>query len=423
MPQPRNDERLTKRTVDRAQPAAARYVVWDRDLKGFGLRVEPSGVKTFIVRYRLGGGRRGALKQFKIGRYGKLTPDIAREKALAALAAAELGGDPQAERTDARATLTVAELCDLYLEDGVASKKASTLNLDKIRIARHIKPLIGTRRITGLTVADVERLCRDITTGRVRNRETPHTRGGPGAASRTIGLLGGIFEFAVHRGLCSKNPTRGVRRPADVKRDRILTPDEVKHLGTVLSDTEAKSSRPQHIAILRLLLLTGARKNEIARLRWAEVDLGQGLLRLDDSKTGRHVKVISELAQKVLAAQARTASPFVFPDPEHQYEPVRGLDWAWVGIRDRAGMPDLRIHDLRHAFASFGVSLGVPLYTVGGLLGHTDHASTSRYAKVLDDPLRSAANEIAAPIGAALELGASEGVRYRPANDSTRSRV
>lgn len=417
MAEPRNDERLTKRTVDAAHPTATRYVVWDRDLKGFGLRVEPSGVKTFLIRYRVGGGRRGTLKQFKIGRYGKLTPEKAREAAEKALASAELGSDPQSDRTAERAALTMSELCDLYLDEGVSAKKASTLKLDRIRIARHIKPLLGSRRIIELTVGDIEKFCRDIAAGRVRNKEQPHTRGGPGAAARTVGLLGGIFEFAIHRGLCQKNPAHGVKRPADVKRDRYLSGEEVQRLGAALSTAEAEGANPHHIAILRLLLLTGARKNEIARLKWSEVDAAVGRLTLGDTKTGKSVRVIPDEARKILKAQSPTASPFVFPDPVHTGEPVRGLDWAWVGIRNRAKLPDLRIHDLRHSFASFAVAQGVPLYTVGGLLGHTHHASTTRYAHHHDDPLRAAANEVANPIGAALKLGEAEQTRFKAANE------
>lgn len=158
----RNLERLTKRVIDAAEPRGTRYTLWDRDLKGFGLRVEPSGVKTFIVRYRAGGGRRGTPRQLKIGRFGKLTADQARAAAGKYLADAELGGDPHGSRVADRAMLTVGELCDVYRREGVATKKASTLKLDDIRIARHIKPLIGSRRINKLSVSDVERLCQDI---------------------------------------------------------------------------------------------------------------------------------------------------------------------------------------------------------------------------------------------------------------------
>lgn len=417
MAEPLNAERLTKRTVDAALPAAGRYFVWDRDLKGFGLRVEPSGIKTFVVRYRVGGGRRGTLRQFKIGRFGKLSPDKAREAAEKALAEAELGKDPQAVRVAGREALTISELCDLYLKEGVTSKKDSTVKLDRIRIARHIKPLIGNRRITELSVTDVERMCQDIAAGRVRNEASPHTRGGPGAASRTVGLLGGIFGFALRRGLCTKNPAKGVRRPADVRRDRPLSIDDLARLGEALANAEAAGVHPHHASILHLLLLTGARKNEIAHVRWSEYDPEGKRLNLEDSKTGKRSIVLGDAALKIMQAQARSSSRFVFPDPKHADEPVRGLDWAWVGIRKRAGLADLRIHDLRHAFASVAASQGIALHTIGGLLGHAHHASTSRYAHLRDDPLRAAANDIAAPIAAALDLAKAEISRLKAAND------
>ncbi len=142
---------ISKETVDAAKPASSRYVIWDRKLKGFGLRVEPSGGKSYFVRYRLGGGRRGVLRQFKIGAHGKLTPEQARREAAGKLAEVELGGDPQGEKAALRAEISVSELCDLYMLDGVDGKKASTLRIDKIRIDRHIKPRLGRMRASEVT--------------------------------------------------------------------------------------------------------------------------------------------------------------------------------------------------------------------------------------------------------------------------------
>lgn len=400
--------RLTKRTVDAAQSEALRFTVWDSDLKGFGLRVEPSGTKTFVVRYRVGGGRRGTLRQFKVGRYGKLTPDEARDEAGKILAQVELGSDPQAVKAAARETLTVAELCDLYLAEGVATKKASTLTLDKIRIARHIKPLIGTRRITDVGSADIERLMNDVASGRVRSSSTPHTRGGQGAASRTVGLLGGIFKFAVARKLCAENPAKGVARFKDNKRERFLSPKELGVLGDALAAAEAQGAHPSHVAIIRLLALTGARKNEVARLRWSEVDHERGLLQLEDSKTGRKAIRLGAAARVVLSEIDATDSVYVFPDPRDPALPIRNLDWAWVCIRKRAGMDDLRIHDLRHSFASVALAGGSGLHLIGKLLGHADIATTNRYAHLADDPLQDAADRVSRSISAALSGSSGE---------------
>lgn len=394
--------KLTKRTVDAALPEAGRYMVWDQDLKGFGLRVEPSGVKTFIVRYRVGGGRRGTLRQFKVGRYGKLTPDRARDEAVNLLAQVELGNDPQAIRTSTRETLTVAELCDLYLLEGVATKKASTLALDRIRIARHIKPLIGSTRITALTTGMVERMMQDIADGKVKAEATPHTRGGRGAASRTVGLLSGIFAFALRRGLCNESPTKGVKRYRDNSRERFLSPKELGILGDALAAAEASGAHPSVLAIIRLLALTGARKNEIRCLSWSEVDLEGGRLNLADSKTGKRAIPLGAPAIAILAGLERSGSDLVFPDPRYSKEPIRGLDWAWVQLRTRAGLPDLRIHDLRHSFASTGLSSGQAIPMIGKILGHAHQSSTARYAHLAEDPVREAVDRISSAVAGAL---------------------
>lgn len=395
-------QRLTRRTVEAATKAADRYTVWDSDLKGFGLRVEPSGTKTYVVRYRIGGGRTGTLRQFKIGRANKLTPDEARDQAKSALALVEMGKDPQAERVEARQTPTVAALCEIYMAEGVSTKKASTIALDTIRIERHIKPLIGGRKITELGAGDVERMMNAIADGKVKSADHPHARGGRTAATKSVKLLRAIYNFAIARKLCAENPTLGVKTFADGKRERFLSPAELGRLGDALTAAEAEGANAHHVAILRLLALTGARKNEIAQLRWSEVDLERGLLQLEDSKTGRKVIRLGAAAQEVLAEVARTKSCYVFPDPRDPSLPMRNLDWFWVGIRKRAGLDDVRIHDLRHSFASVGVSGGSGLFLIGKLLGHSHVATTQRYAHLADDPVKAAADKISASVAAAL---------------------
>jgi integrase len=403
--------RLTRRTVEAAQKAALRYTVWDTDLKGFGLRVEPSGTKTYVVRYRVGGGRRGTLRQFKIGRANKLTPDEARDRAKAALAQVETGKDPQAERVEARKTPTVSELCDSYMAEGVATKKASTIVLDTIRVERHIKPLIGSRKITELGSGDVERMMNAIAAGKVRSEKHPHARGGKTAATKAVKLLRAIYNWALTKKdgggqpefpTLTKNPTLGVKTFPDGKRETFLSPAELGRLGDALTAAEAEGAQPHHVAILRLLALTGARKNEVAQLRWVEVDAERGLLQLEDSKTGRKVIRLGAAALELLSKVPRTNSAYVFPDPGDPATPIRNLDWAWVGIRKRAGLDALRIHDLRHSFASVGVAGGSGLFLVGKLLGHTHVATTSRYAHLHDDPLAAAADKISAEVAAAM---------------------
>lgn len=414
--------RLTQRVVVAIAPEPQRFIVWDAGLKGFGLRVEPSGVRTFLVRYRVGGGRRGTRRQFKIGRYGgALTPDQARAKAEEILARVELGLDPQAERSKAREALTVAELCDLYFSVGVATKKASTIALDRIRVAGHIKPAIGSRKITELSKGDVERMMADVAAGKVRavvpsDHVGPRpagsmARGGKAAATKSVKLLRVMFKFALGRKLCAEDPCAGVKTFADGRRERFLSPAELGRLGDALTAAEAEGAKPGHVAIIRLLALTGARKNEVARLRWSEVDAGRGILQLEDSKTGRKAIRLGAAALELINKLPRAASPYVFPDPRDPQLPIRNLDWAWVGFRKSAGLDDVRIHDLRHSFASIGLAGGQALPLIGRLLGHAHHGSTARYAHLADDPVRAAADKISASISAAMGGGPTADVR------------
>lgn len=418
--------RISKRTVDGAQPEAARYVLWDADLKGFGLRVTPQGTKTYIARYRVGGGRAGQLRQMVVGRHGPLTADEARDEAKVILAAAARGGDPQADRSKVRADLTVSELCDLYLSDGIGTKKASTVYTDKSRIERHIKPLLGRKRVNAITLADVERFMHDVAQGKTasvvkpslrqikageaekgtptRKRTDPVARGGKGTASRTAGLLGGIFSFAVRQGLRPDNPTVGLKRFRDRKAERFLSAREMAALGEALTTAEAHGANLTAIRIIRTLALTGARRSEIACLRWSEVDADRSLLRLDDSKTGQKVVPLGAAAmQLILEAPRVDGSPFVFPAPTDPEKPFGNVVKTWRDVRAAAGLSDVRLHDLRHSFASAGLASGQGLVLLGKLLGHADVKTTARYAHLADDPVRTAADRIAGSIAAAMD--------------------
>src|SRR5690606_12349746 len=281
----------------------------------------------------------------------------ARDKAKGALALVETGKDPQKERVEARKVLTVAELCTLYMAEGVATKKAGTIKLDGIRIAGHIKPLLGSRKITELGSGDVERMMNAIADGRVKAakpEEAAQTegepikpgsrvRGGKTAATKAVKLLRAIFNFAIARKLCTENPTLGVKTFADNKRERFLSPAELGRLGDVLAAAELgadnmpegrREARLRHVAIIRLLCLTGARTNEIARLRWSEVDAERGHREHGGSQTGRKVIRPGAAAPGIRTGIERTRSPSVFPDPRAPKRPVPNLDWFWVGIRE-----------------------------------------------------------------------------------------
>ncbi len=388
---PAATKRLTKRVIEDLPARASRYTVWDADMKGFGVRVSSIGRKAFVVRYRTVG---GADRLMVLGALGVFTPDEARERARLMLAEAAKGGDPQDVKMGHRREMTVADLCELYMAEGTALKKPSTLQIDRIRIDRHIKPRIGRMKLSDVKRADIQRLMIDIGAGKTRDDATPHTRGGKHAAARTVGLLGGIFTFAMDRDLIDVHPTRGVKRYRDNRRERYLSPKEMARLGDVLNQMERDGGDPRHINIIRLLLLTGARKNEIAHLRWSEVDLERGLLRLKDSKTGPKSIRLGAPAVRLFAGLLENESAYVFPDRRNPKRPVANLDWAWVTIRARAGMEDVRIHDLRHSFASAGLAGGEGLPLIGKLLGHSHISTTSRYAHLADDPLKAAADRI-----------------------------
>jgi len=249
-------------------------------------------------------------------------------------------------------------------------------------------------KLSDVSRADIQRLMIDVGNGKIRTEATPHTRGGKHAAARTVGLLGGIFSFAIERALMTDNPVRGLKRYKDNRRERFLSAAEMARLGDVLARLEQDGGDPRHVAIIRLLTLTGARKNEIAHLRWREVDLERGLLRLRDSKTGPKVIRLGKAARTLVGSLPVHDREWVFPDRRHAGKPVANLDWAWVNIRNQAGLPDVRIHDLRHSFASVGVAGGEGLTLIGKLLGHRHVVTTSRYAHLSDDPLQAAADRI-----------------------------
>ncbi|WP_269514904.1 tyrosine-type recombinase/integrase [Brevundimonas subvibrioides] len=431
-------ERITKRTVDAAKPKGRLYRIWDSDVKGFGLRVTPAGVKSYILAYRPGDGGRAAPKQeFTIARHGVLTPDEARDKAAQLLASVKDGKNPQASRDAARGELTIAALCDLYLAEGTATKKASTLATDRLRIERHIKPLLGKKRISAVTDADVQRFVRDVAQGKTaverkptraqvksktagdrnskrgeskaptvetRKRKDAAAQGGQGTATRTTGLLGAIFTFAVRRKMRPDNPVHGVERFKDGKSQRFLSPAELGRVGRALADLGEGNAGA---TVLRLLILTGARKSEIEGLRWDAVDIEGRCLRLADSKTGAKIVPLGAPALVVLAAiERRKGSPFVFASDRAEGAHFVGTPKVWEKIRAAAALDGVRIHDLRHTYASLAASGGQSLPLIGKLLGHRDVKTTAQYAHLADDPVRAAADRTAEAAAAAM-LGTS----------------
>ncbi len=262
--------KITKRAVDAANPDGRDAYLWDSELTGYGLKVTPGGTRVYLVQYRLGG-RRGRTRRVTIGKHGSpWTPETARKEAKRLLGEVAAGRDPAEEKAKARDDMTVDELCDLYLAEGCSTKKPSTLSVDRGRIERHIKPLLGRKRARSVTRSDVERLLRDVAAGKTarvektRPRGRANVRGGKGTANRTVSLLSAIFSFAVGRGIRSDNPALRIKRYPGTRHERFLTPSELAALGDVLDVAEKGDENPVAIAAIRLLTLTGCRKSEIS---------------------------------------------------------------------------------------------------------------------------------------------------------------
>jgi integrase len=408
--------KLTKRTVDgAAAPKTGDLFLWDDDLRGFGLRVYASGRRIFVVQYRLRGGRGGRTRRIVLGEYGKMTPDEARKRAAKVLAAVDDGRDPAAERDKAKSVLTIADLATLYLDEGPAAKsdkRASSWATDRSNIDRHIKPLLGRKLAKSLTHDDVVKFQRDVAAGKSKAdiKTKKHGRaivdGGPGTAARSLAVLGAMLQYAAapERKLIPSNPAKGVKLLKGQPKERFLSETEVARLGDTLAamQTERRLSENATNAV-RLLLLTGCRKSEITTLRWDWVDFERGCLRLPTSKTGAKVVALAAAALELLASlrEGDPAGTWVLPAARGS-GPYTGLQKDWERIRERARLPGVRLHDLRHSFASFAVADGHTLFLVGKALGHRQTRTTEIYAHLSDDPLRQVADRTAARINAAL---------------------
>jgi integrase len=357
---------ITKRTVDAMQPGDT---IRDDKLTGFECRCRKR-YKTYSVLRRFGGKK----QRWTIGKHGDLTPDQARKEAQRIIAEIALGRDPAPQR-DKPDGMTVAQLSKVFLEQHAARLKPNS-RLDYERQLRlHILPAFGK-----LAVGAVAH--RDVMTLHSKMADTPV------AANHVKRVIHKLFEFAKDMGFHSgDNPASRVKQYKEQPKERYLSHDEVGRLLVVLDDYQ-----DQHVsAAIKLLLLTGCRKSEITTLEWDHVNLDRGLLVLPDSKTGAKAVVLSPDAVAVLAGiQRLDGCPWVIPSRTGK-GCQQGLQWHWQAIRSAAGLDGVRLHDLRHSFASLAVSAGVPLATIGGLLGHKDLKSTARYAHLFDDALRDGA--------------------------------
>jgi integrase len=392
---------------------------------------------AYVVIYRTPEGRQ---RRFTIGRHGApWTPETAREEARQVLAKVSAGMDPASVKRELREAPTVAELCQEYMEAAEAgrlptrrggTKKATTIATDHSRIESHVLPLLGQRKAALVTAAHVEAFMHDVAAGKTHRREAlgrPHAvrnvRGGIGTASRTVGLLGAIFAFAVKRGIRSDNPCRDVLRPADGKRDRRLTPEEYAALGEALDEAalpgeprpDGKQARramwPHAVAAIRFLALTGWRSGEALGLRWGNVDMDRRTAHLPDSKTGRSLRALSHAAMAVLHRQREATggdkAALVFPPSRGGTDAtMTGFKGFMATVAKLADLsPDVTAHVLRHSFASVAHDLDLSELTIGTLIGHKSHSVTSRYVHSADAVLLAAADKVAGEV--ARQMGMS----------------
>jgi integrase len=347
-------------------------VLWDSTVRGFHARRQFGDAVTFAVFYR---NNEGLQRWHKIGRFGVWTAAQAREQAQRILRARDLGEDPTAERNALRDAKTIAALCDDYVADMQAGKingkKASTVKSDISRIATHIKPALGKRKVTGVTQEDVEQFMRGMSAG---------------SARRNVGLLGAIFGYAVKRKLRTDNPVHGLDKPADVKRMRRVSEAEYAQLLSALENEKSVAAD-----VFLFLAISGWRSGEAKDLKFSEADLERRIATLGDTKTGLSVRPLSGSAIEIIKRQRRRENQqFVF---EHKHaKPISNLTPWW----NKLGMPDdVTPHVLRHSFASLAADIRLPDHTISGLLGHARQGVTSRYMHLGDRALLDAADLVA----------------------------
>src|SRR5271170_3311499 len=393
--------RITIPSVKALEPGET---IWDDDVRGFGVRRQRRD-PVYVLKTRIDNRQRF----LTIGTHGRgWTVESARREATRLLGLIAAGADPARARDEAKLDPTMNALFDQYLAEGCAGKKPSTLLRDRSRIDRHLRPLVGHLKLRNVTRATIERLILDVTNGRTKRDERTGPRGrsivtgGAGAAIECAALLSSILTFAVRRGLRVGNPALGIELRR-TKRRRYPTAAELARLGETLADMEANRANPFALAAIRFLCLSGCRKGEALGLKWEHVDFVRGVLCLPDSKVGARDIPVGLAALDLLRSLPRMAgNPFVFAG-RVAGQPLVGLQKVWERIRLAAELDDLRLHDLRHGFASVGVNRGVSLALLQGLLGHSSPLTTSRYAHLQTDPLRAEADGIAASIAEALE--------------------
>jgi integrase len=385
--------RISKRVVDALKPEAGRDVLlWDNELAGFGVRCRPSGAKSYFLKYRTRGGRQ---RWLTLGPNGPLTPEQARARALREKAAIADGSDPSGERQKKRRENTVAMVADRYLAEHVsAHNKASTASEARRIVETRIKPTFGNIRITDLTRADIKAWHQSMSA-------TPYE------ANRALACLSKVLNLAaVDWELREGNPSAGIRRFPERKRERFFSDEELTKIGNALSAAEQTSSEPPgFVLLIRLLATTGMRLGEALALEWPDIDLPGRAIRLRDAKAGARTVHLGAAAVAILAASEEPSGYVIRGRDPAKPLSAHGAENAWRRLRDRAGIPDARLHDLRHTAGTFAALAGGSAFVVRDLLGHKTLAMTNRYVERAADMVRATADAVSGRVAAALNAG------------------
>jgi integrase len=413
--------KITKRLVDAqaSDSGGKRLIVWDSEIRGFGLLVLPSGIKSYFYRYRTQEGRE---RRITIGKHGAYAPDEARSQADEFKQQVKLGRDPLAAKEKLRNAATVGELLDAYLRsEKFKAKAASTQGTDKGRIERHLRPLLGRRHAHVLTAGDIEKALADIRDGKTatsvktRARGRARVTGGQGTARMAIELLRAVFAWAIRERMIASNPCAGVHTGVSGTRDLIVNDatDYARLFETIEAMEGEKALRGPVADAIRLIALTGARRGEVSGLRWSHVDLKRGLITLPPSahKTGHRTgkpRIIGlpAAAQAVIARQkAGKADDYVFA-PTKENGPI-ALSKPWRSVRVRAGLPDgIGLHGLRHSLASHMAMGGAQAAEIMTALGHRQLSTAQRYVHWAQDGRQALAERAASVAMAGLNASA-----------------
>ncbi len=380
--------KISKRNVDAAEIKDKDYFIWDAEMKGFGLRVFASGKKSYLIQYRA----EGRTRRRTLGAHGVLTPDNARKLAGEFLSDVAFGGNPSEDKKNSSASESISGVCDRFMNEHVnVHLKAASQRQYNIAIEKHIKPYLGTYRTEAVKRADVAKF-------------NHYMKDTPTQANRVMAVLSKMMTECEVWGLRpdGSNPCRHVKKYKENKRERYLNDEEIARLGDVLDQCRDEAIETLYVvAAYRLLALTGARLSEIQTLKWDYVE--DGCFNLPDSKTGTKRVYFGEAVQVILNGLPRTENnPYVLAGTK-EGQHLNDLQKPWRRIRKRAGLEDVRIHDLRHTFASQMLSAGHSLPIIGKLLGHAEPRTTARYAHLADGAMRDVAASMSSSIGNRLD--------------------